>query len=250
METMLDVLNVTKKYGKLLACDDLSFGLDPGSVTVLLGPNGAGKSTIMKAIIGFLKYDGEILVGGFPNKTAEARKLLGYIPEMPALYPNLTVSEHMEFIARAYRLQNYRERANWLLDSFELSDKKKKFGDELSKGMQQKLNICLGLLPDPKVILLDEPMIGLDPHAIKVLKQMIETMRQEGKSLLVSTHIIDSVDMLWDRTIILQNGQIRANVTREELDRDGQTLEELFFGVTEDISAESMTADTDRAEEG
>ena len=107
---MLTVDHVTKKYGKVVACDDLSFHLDPGSVTVLLGPNGAGKSTIMKAIIGFLRYDGSITVGGYPNKTTQARWLLGYIPEMPALYPNLTVSEHMEFIARAYRMSGYKER--------------------------------------------------------------------------------------------------------------------------------------------
>ncbi len=144
---MLNVSHVTKRYGKLTACSDLSFHLDPGSVTVLLGPNGAGKSTIMKAVIGFLRFDGEITVGGFPNKSIEAKRLLGYVPEMPALYPNLTVSEHLEFLARAYRLTDYRRRADELLERFELADKRKKFGDELSKGMQQKLNICLGLLP-------------------------------------------------------------------------------------------------------
>jgi len=232
---MLDVSHVTKRYGKVVACDDLSFHLDPGSVTVLLGPNGAGKSTIMKAIIGFLRYDGDITVGGYENKTVEARRLLGYIPELPSLYPNLTVSEHLEFLARAYKLSDYKERAAALLERFELTDKRKKFGDELSKGMQQKLNICLGLLPEPQMLLLDEPMIGLDPHAIKELKSIIEGMRAEGRTLLVSTHIIDSVDMLWDRTIIMQNGHIRANVTREELDADGRTLEQLFFDVTEGV---------------
>ena len=237
---MLTVDHVTKKYGKVVACDDLSFHLDPGSVTVLLGPNGAGKSTIMKAIIGFLRYDGSITVGGYPNKTTQARRLLGYIPEMPALYPNLTVSEHMEFIARAYRMSGYKERIDALLRRYELDDKRRKFGDELSKGMQQKLNICLGLLPDPSMLLLDEPMIGLDPHAIKELKSQIEEMRAQGKTLLVSTHIIDSVDMLWDRTIIMQRGQIRANVTRGELDRDGRTLEELFFAVTEGVEQSDM----------
>ena len=237
---MLDVSHVTKKYGKVVACNDLCFHLDPGSVTVLLGPNGAGKSTIMKSIIGFLRYDGTITVGGCPNKSSEARRLLGYIPEMPSLYPNLTVGEHMEFLARAYRLTDYKNRAAALLERFELTDKRKKFGDELSKGMQQKLNICLGLLPEPKLLLLDEPMIGLDPHAIKELKTMFEQMRAEGKTLLVSTHIIDSVDMLWDRTIIMQNGTIRANVTREELDADGRTLEELFFDVTEGVERGDM----------
>ncbi len=230
---MLTVSNVTKKYGKVLACNDLSFHLEPGSMTVLLGPNGAGKSTIMKAIIGFLKYEGTIQVKGMPNKSQNARRLLGYIPEMPSLYPNLTVSEHMEFIARAYKLENYKERIDELFERFELSDKRKKFGDELSKGMQQKLNICLGLLPDPQVLLLDEPMIGLDPHAIKELKKMIEEMQSQGKTILVSTHIIDSVDMMWDRTLIMQSGKIVANVTREELDAQGRTLEQLFFDTTE-----------------
>ncbi len=237
---MLDVSHVTKKYGKVLACNDVSFHLDPGSVTVLLGPNGAGKSTIMKSIIGFLKYDGAITVAGYTNKSTDARKVLGYIPEMPALYPNLTVSEHLDFLARAYRMSDYKDKANALLDRFELSDKKKKFGDELSKGMQQKLNLCLGLLPDPKVLLLDEPMIGLDPHAIKQLKDLIEQMRADGKTLLVSTHIIDSVDMLWDRALIMQSGQIKANITRAELEATGKTLEELFFEVTEGVNQEDM----------
>lgn len=248
---MLNVSHVTKKYGKVTACDDLSFHLDPGSVTVLLGPNGAGKSTIMKAVIGFLRYDGEITVGGYPNKTTDARKLLGYIPEMPSLYPNLTVSEHMEFIARAYRLSGYQERTEELFRRFELMDKKKKFGDELSKGMQQKLNICLGLLPEPKMLLLDEPMIGLDPHAIKELKLLIEEMRGQGRTMLVSTHIIDSVDMLWDRTIIMDRGAIRANVTRVELERDGRTLEQLFFDVTEGVSQSDMAhSGAETSEEG
>lgn len=232
---MLTVSNVTKKYGKEKACDDVSFHLDPGSVTVLLGPNGAGKSTIMKSIIGFLKYEGEIRIGDYPNKSVEARRMLGYIPEMPSLYPNLTVSEHLEFLARAYKLKDYKERAEMLLERFELDDKKKKFGDELSKGMQQKLNLCLGLLPDPDIVLLDEPMIGLDPHAIKELKNIMEEMRQQGKTMLVSTHIIDSVDMMWDRTVIMQKGQVKANVTRAELDEAGKSLEELFFSVTEGL---------------
>lgn len=230
---MLTIEHLTKKYGKTCALDDISLSLEPGSITVLLGPNGAGKSTMMKSVIGFLKYDGDITVAGFPNKSSEARRVLGYIPEMPSLYPNLTVAEHMEFIARAYDLKDYRADIETLLERFELSDKKKKFGDELSKGMQQKLNICLGLLPKPQIILLDEPMIGLDPHAIKELKAAMEEMRAEGRTLLVSTHIIDSVDMLWDRTVIMQTGRIMADVRRNELEASGQSLEELFFRITE-----------------
>lgn len=240
---MLEVKNVTKRYGKNVACNDVSFTLEPGSLTVLLGPNGAGKSTIIKSIIGFLKYDGSITINGVNNKSVEARKVLGYIPEMPSLYPTLTVIEHMEFIARAYKLTDYKDRINMLLERFELDDKRKKFGDELSKGMQQKLNICLGLLPDPDLILLDEPLVGLDPHAIKELKNYIEELRKAGKTLFISTHIIDSVDMLWDRTIIMQNGQIKANVTRSEVDASGKSLEDLFFEVTEGIDKSSVSGE-------
>ena len=245
---MLEVKNVTKRYGKNLACDDVSFTLEPGSLTVLLGPNGAGKSTIIKSIIGFLKYQGSITVNGVNNKTTEARKYLGYIPELPSLYPTLTVIEHMEFIARAYKLTDYKDRIETLLKRFELDDKKKKFGDELSKGMQQKLNLCLGLLPDPDIILLDEPMLGLDPHAIKELKNYIEEMRRAGKTMLISTHIIDSVDMLWDRTIIMQGGKIRANVTRNEIEGSGKNLEDLFFEVTEGIEKDAVSSKTEPGE--
>jgi ABC-type multidrug transport system ATPase subunit len=246
---MLEVKNVTKRYGKNLACNDVSFTLEPGSLTVLLGPNGAGKSTIIKSIIGFLKYQGTITVNGVNNKTTEARKQLGYIPELPSLYPNLTVVEHMEFIARAYKLTNYKERIDMLLKRFELDDKRKKFGDELSKGMQQKLNLCIGLLPDPDILLLDEPMLGLDPHAIKELKNYIEEMRRAGKTLFISTHIIDSVDMLWDRTIIMQGGKIKANVTRDEIEGSGKSLEDLFFEVTEGIEKESVSENAATGEE-
>lgn len=244
---MLYVNHVTKKYGKTIAVNDVTFGLEPGSLTVLLGPNGAGKSTIIKSIIGFLKYDGEITVNEIPNKTSEARKILGYIPELPSLYPTLTVIEHMEFIARAYKMTNYKDRIEMLLQRFELADKKKKFGDELSKGMQQKLNLCIGLLPDPDIILMDEPLLGLDPHAIKELKNYIEEMRQAGKTMLISTHIIDSVDMLWDRTVIMQNGQVCANVTRSEIESAGKTLEDQFFLVTEGISPASVKAPVEAA---
>lgn len=230
---MLTVDHLTKKYRKTIAVNSVSFSLEPGTVTVLLGPNGAGKSTLFKSIIGFLKYTGEITLDGVLNKTSEARARMGYVPEIPALYPNLTVKEHMEFLARAYRLKDYEDRSNQLLSDFELSDKSMKFGDELSKGMQQKLNLCLGLLPDPDLILMDEPMIGLDPHAIRKLKEIIEELRQAGKTVVVSTHIIDSVDMLWDRVLIMKEGHLSADMTKEALDQTGESLEQLFFEITE-----------------
>jgi ABC-type multidrug transport system ATPase subunit len=238
---MLKVEHLTKKYGKVFANSDISFELPDSSITVLLGPNGAGKSTVIKSIIGFLKYDGIITVDGIYNKSTDAKKLLGYVPEMPALYPNLTIGEHLEFVARAYRLKDYKEYKEELLNRFELSDKIKKFGDELSKGMQQKLSICCGLLPKPKLLLFDEPMIGLDPHAIKELKKLFVELKNEGCSLLVSTHMIDSIEELWDTTFIMQGGKIAATVERKEVTDGIKTLEDIFFEITEGAIDEDGT---------
>lgn len=230
---MLIVNKVTKKYGKVLANDNVSFSVPNGNIMALLGPNGAGKSTIIKAIVGFLKYDGDITIDDYDNKSLEAKRIIGYIPEIPALYPNLTINEHMEFIARAYRLKDYKDYANELLERMELSDKKKKFGDELSKGMQQKLSICCGLLTKPRLLLFDEPMIGLDPHAIKELKLIFKELRDDGCTVLVSTHMIETIDMLWDQTIIMKNGKVVANVNKNDILNSDQKLEDIFFKITE-----------------
>lgn len=230
---MLSVNNVTKKYGKVIANENISLQIADGQIAVLLGPNGAGKSTIIKSIIGFLKYQGSVTVDGLLNKSIEAKRIMGYIPEIPSLYPNLTVDEHMEFVARAYKLDNYKEYKEELLRRFELDDKRKKFGDELSKGMQQKLSICCGLLPKPKLILFDEPMIGLDPHAIKELKSMLLELKQQGASILVSTHMIDSIEELWDTTYIMMKGRVAAVVERDKIAQGDKSLEEIFFEITE-----------------
>lgn len=230
---MLSVRGVTKKYGKLVANDDVSFEISPGEISILLGPNGAGKSTIIKCIAGLLKFQGDIFVCGNGNKTLQAKRDLGYIPEMPALYDMLTVWEHMEFIARAYSLEQWKERAEGLLERFELADKKKKLGTELSKGMQQKVSICCGLLPEPKVLLFDEPLVGLDPHAIKELKNLFIEKKKEGISLLISTHMLDSVAEFWDSTNIMMNGKIAARRSKNNVMGTGEDLEALFFSITE-----------------
>lgn len=230
---MLLVNNVTKKYGKFIANDMVSFEIQPGEISVLLGPNGAGKSTIIKSIAGLLKFEGIITINGNENKSLVAKRDLGYIPEMPALYELLTVWEHMEFIARAYSLENWKDRAEELLKRFELDDKKKKMGSELSKGMQQKVSICCSLLHNPKVILFDEPMVGLDPHAIKELKNLIVEKRREGAAILISTHMLDSVNEFWDSANIMMDGKIAARRTRKEIAGSSEDLEALFFKITE-----------------
>ena len=242
---MLTVTNVTKQYRKEKACNNISFHVADGETVVLLGPNGAGKSTLIKCITGFLKYQGDIEIHEFNNKTIEAKQYLGYMPEIPSLYPNLTVRDHMEFIARAYRLTEYEQTIEHLLSRFDLLDKQKKFGNELSKGMQQKLSLCCSLLPQPELLIMDEPMIGLDPHAIKEIKTLIMQMKHEGKSLLISTHIIDSIGDLWDKAVILQSGTVRCVITKNDLAKEGMTLEQKFFSVTEGLSLDDMIHETE-----
>ena len=228
---MLKVDGVTKKYGKVLAVDEMSFDVGEGEIAVLLGPNGAGKSTIIKCIAGLLQYRGEITVGGHMNKGMKAKKILGYIPETAALFDALTVEEHINFIAKAYRLKDYQKYANQLFERFDLSDKRDKLGKELSKGMQQKVSICCGIITRPKVILFDEPMIGLDPKAIKELKKLFVELKNRGCSVLISTHIIDTIKEVWDRVLIMDKGKIVSTILRDEV-IDVNEIEERFFAVT------------------
>jgi ABC-type multidrug transport system ATPase subunit len=230
---MLTVYNVTKRYGKFVANDGVSLTVEAGQITILIGPNGAGKTTLIKCIAGLLRFDGKIEICGFENKSIEAKEVFGYVPEIPAVYDLLTVGEHIEFIARAYHLSGYEEYASQLLECFELADKRDKLGRELSKGMQQKLSIICALLPKPKVIVFDEPMIGLDPHAIKELKNIFIILKKAGASILISTHMLDSIKDLWDKAYIMMDGKIAASKEKKNKSKDTQSLEELFFNITE-----------------
>lgn len=230
---MLTVRNLCKKYDNVIAANNICFDVQDGEIAVLLGPNGAGKSTTIKCITGLLRYEGSIDICGKHNKSVEAKRLFGYVPETPALYDALTVYEHLEFIIQAYNLGDCRQRVEKLLERFELTDKKDKLGKELSKGMQQKVSICCALLINPSVILFDEPMVGLDPKAIKELKSIFIELKENGCSVIISTHIIDSVEGIWDKTLIMKNGTVVMSRTREELEKSNESLEELFFQVTE-----------------
>ncbi len=228
---MIDVHNMTKNYGKLMANDNINLSVSAGELAVLLGPNGAGKSTLIKSVCGLLRYKGSITIGGHENHTVEAKRLLGYVPEFPVLYPMLTVSEHLEFIAKAYRLEGWEERAQELLRRFELDDKQLKLGKELSKGMQQKVSVCCALLPEPKTVIFDEPLVGLDPHGIRELKNLIARLRDSGCALIVSTHMIESMEDNWDVTYIMVKGKIERVVRRGDI--AGQRLEDVYFAITE-----------------
>lgn len=234
---MLQVRGLTKRYETVLAVDNISFEVNSGEIGVLLGPNGAGKSTTIKSIAGLLRYDGEVLIDGKLNKTVEAKRVFGYVPETAATYDYLTVWEHMEFIARAYQLdEGWMDRAELMLNRFELADKKDKLGKELSKGMQQKVSICCALLIEPRMIMLDEPMVGLDPKAIKELKNMFLELKYTGCALLISTHIIDSIEEVWDKVLIMNKGKVVLERTRSEMESNSESLEKVFFDTTEGVA--------------
>ena len=232
---MLEVINVTKEYGKVIANNNISFRVEDGQIAILIGPNGAGKSTIIKCISGLLRYEGKININGRDNKSLEAKSDLGYVPEMPAIYDLLTVGEHLEFIRRAYRMDKDQAFEQRLLERMQLWDKKDKLGKELSKGMQQKLSICCALVHKPRTIIFDEPMVGLDPHAIKELKEIFKELKAEGASILISTHMLDSVEDYWDVAHIMMSGSFAATKYNKEMEEQGEekSLEELFFEITE-----------------
>lgn len=227
---MLRVENVTKYYHKNCAVDDVSFQIEAGKIGILLGPNGAGKSTIIKSIAGLLRYKGRIIMENQEGRSIEAKRVFSYVPEMPYMYEALSVYEHMVFIQHAYGISVPEEEVKALLERFELWDKRDKMGNELSKGMMQKVSICCALLTHPKIILLDEPMVGLDPKAIKELKQVVLELKEAGTAILISTHMLEMVKDLWDVLFIMKEGKIVGTYDKDAT--SSKDIEEIFFEVT------------------
>ncbi|HIX62798.1 MAG TPA: ABC transporter ATP-binding protein [Candidatus Mediterraneibacter colneyensis] len=227
---MLEIQKLSKSYGSSLAVDDVTFTVPGGQVGILLGPNGAGKSTIIKSIAGLLRYKGMIRIEGLPARTLEAKKVFAYVPEIPNMFDALTVREHVEYVRMAYSSDITDEEVEEILKEFEMDDKQDKLGNELSKGMMQKVSICCALAVKPKVILLDEPMVGLDPAAIKTLKEVVLRLRDQGVTVLISTHMLEMVEELWDIMFVMEKGKIIGSYTKE--DARGRDLDDLFFAMT------------------
>ncbi len=236
---ILEIRHLTKKFSKKIAVDDLSFSLMKGETVGLLGPNGAGKSTLIKCIVGLLRpTGGDILIAGNPRGSRQARKISAYVPEVPQLYNMLTVWEHLRFITDAYEVVRWEEKAEQLLRLFEIWEQRDEFVKALSKGMRQKLSLCCGIISGARILFLDEPMVGLDPRAIKNLKDLIQELKEEGKTLFISTHLLDPIENICSRIIVLKKGKIIADGSFEELRSrlgDGKaSLEEVFLEVTAD----------------
>lgn len=227
---MLEIQELSKSYGKHLAVDKVSFFVPDGQVGILLGPNGAGKSTIIKSIAGLLRYQGRIGIQGMSSRSLEAKKIFGYVPEIPALFDALTVREHVEYIRKAYSSTITDEEVQTLFERFELADKQDKLGNELSKGMMQKVSICCALAIKPRVILLDEPMVGLDPQAIKELKKVVLELRSQGVTVLISTHMLEMVEELWDVMFVMDQSHIIGSYRKEDVGE--KDLDDLFFEMT------------------
>ncbi len=225
---MIEISNLVKKYDKFTAVDNINLCARDSEITILLGPNGAGKSTTIKSICGLLTYQGDIRVCGADCRSIDAKKVFAYAPEVPALYDLLTVEEHIEFIAHAYNLDyDYKSYGDVLLNKFNLMDKKNKIAKELSKGMCQKLSLILALIIKPKALLVDEPMIGLDPQAIEDVLHILVELKNQGVSVLISTHIIDIIEDIWDKAYIMNKSHIVTEVRREDL--KDTTLKEVYF---------------------
>ena len=229
-DSMLEIQGLSKSYGDTLAVDNVSFAVPDGQVGVLLGPNGAGKSTIIKSIAGLLRYKGDIRIQGIPARQNDAKKIFAYVPELPAMFEALTVREHIEYIRMAYDSGISEEEVQDMLRLFEMEDKQDKLGNELSKGMMQKVSICCALAVKPRVILLDEPMVGLDPMAIKTLKEVVIRLRDNSVTVLISTHMLEMVEDLWDIMFVMEKGQIKGSYQKS--DAQGKDLDELFFAMT------------------
>lgn len=227
---MLEIQELSKSYGKHLAVDRVSFFVPDGQVGILLGPNGAGKSTIIKSIAGLLRYQGRIGIQGISSRALEAKKIFGYVPEIPAMFDALTVREHIEYIRKAYGSAITDEEVDALLERFELGDKQDKLGNELSKGMMQKVSICCALAIKPRVMLLDEPMVGLDPQAIKELKKVVLELRDQGVTVLISTHMLEMVEELWDVMFVMDKSHIVGAYRKADVGE--KDLDDLFFETT------------------
>ncbi len=245
--SLLDVRNLSKRYGRVLAVDDLSFQVTGGEIVGLVGPNGAGKTTVLRCCVGILRPTaGHVLVDGqdIVRQEHEAKRRLAFVPELPSLYMLLTIEEQIEFIVRTYGPlpPDFVERRAALLHRFDLWNQRHKLTTSLSKGMRQKTAIVAAFLHGARVLLLDEPLIGIDPAGIRQLKDLAMEARAEGCALLVSTHLLDTAERLCDRILVMQRGRKRAEGALADLrltltSQGDATLEEVFMQLTAEQEA-------------
>ncbi len=237
----IDVSHLTKAYGSTVALNDVTLSVSTGEVRGLLGPNGSGKSSLMKTIMGLTKPSyGSIHVLGYDVRSnpMEIKKIVGYVPESPRLYEFLTATEYLDFIAdvRGIPYEQKKERIARFVDALDLEGKQGDMISSYSQGMKQKVAIIGALLHRPRVLLMDEPLNGLDPKSARLVKELIHGLAREGVSVMFSTHILEIAEAICDKLTILQGGKILAEGTSKDLRENaglpGSGLEDVFLKLT------------------
>ena len=233
---MIEVSHLTKKYGSHLAVEDVSFTVEDGQIYGLLGPNGAGKSTIMNILTGYLAAtSGSVTVAGhpLPEEADAAKACIGYLPEQPPLYPEMTVQEYLSFAAELKGVKKA-DRAEQVRKAARRTGLEKvlpRLIRSLSKGYRQRVGIAQALLGSPKLIILDEPTVGLDPAQVIEIRKLIRELGQ-GHTVILSSHILSEVQAVCQQVLILSKGKLAAAGTLAELTADGKSLEEVFLELT------------------
>jgi ABC-2 type transport system ATP-binding protein len=238
---VIRLAGLTKRYGKFTAVDGIELEVPRGELFGLLGPNGAGKTTTLRMIAGILQpTSGSVLVGGIDiqRHPLEAKAHLGYIPDRPFVYDKLTGGEFLRFAAALYGQEGamVERRIDELLEFFELTPWKHELTETYSHGMRQKLIISGALVHRPDVVVVDEPMVGLDPKSARLLKDLFRQFVDRGGTILMSTHTLEVAEVMCDRIAILYRGKIAADGTMDDLrqktESDGMSLEDLFLKLT------------------
>jgi ABC-2 type transport system ATP-binding protein len=237
---LISVQHLTKSYDKLYAVDDLSFGVEPGEVLGLVGPNGAGKTTTLRCLAGIIapsKGTVEIAGHDIQKDPVPGKQALAFIPDEPHLFEYLTVQEHLKFIARLYGVADAEVKAAQILAELELTEKTKVMPGELSRGMKQKLAIACGLIHDPKVLILDEPLTGLDPGGIRKMRATIAARAKAGTAVVLSSHLLNLVEELCTKILVMRKGRAVAFGTIAEIvaanpELAGMSLEDVFLTLT------------------
>lgn len=233
----IEVLNLKKYFGTQAAVNDITFSVEKGEIVGFLGPNGAGKSTTMKIMVGYIPAsEGEVSINGIKVNVdnLESRKHIGYLPENNPLYTDMYVREYLEFIGKLYKVEDVKRKVNEIIEAVGLQIEQHKKIGMLSKGYKQRVGLAQALIHDPDVLILDEPTTGLDPNQIKEIRSLIKQLGKE-KTVLLSTHIMQEVEAICDRVIIISNGEIVANNSAEEL-RKRREKQVVYVEFKEDIT--------------
>ena len=235
---MLKIENLTKTYGHKKAVDDLSLHIESGSIYGFIGHNGAGKTTTLKAIVGIMNFDsGDIYIDGKSIKkdALACKKIMAYIPDNPDLYEYLTGIKYLNFICDVYGVDQEKrtERIKKYSDMFELSDSLGEVISAYSHGMKQKLAIIAALVHEPKLIIMDEPFVGLDPKATHLLKQLIRQMCDQGAAIFFSTHVLEVAEKLCDKIAIIKAGKLIVSGNTQDVIGD-ESLEDVFLELEDD----------------